>query len=137
MLRYQTVVLITIVASCMTARANYEDGTQVIANYTRAIEDYVTFMQKAENETDVVEAINNYSHDVKKIIPELQKVVRQYPELINERELPIEIGKKFDMLMKSYEKMGMVFKKIEQHMVDPDVRKAMQDQISITEGLVK
>ncbi len=137
MLRYQIIVLITIVVSYTAARANFEDVKQVIADYTRAIDDYVTLMQNAEDVEDVVEAINNYSQDAKKIIPELRKVAKEYPELMNEQELPTEIEQKITTFIENYKKLGTVFVKPQKHMTDSDVQKSIQELIRFTEGYVK
>lgn len=122
-----SIILLSVV--CLAAcSSQYSDAKSTLEKQSEIFDDYIEAMNKVENSDDMVEAINDFTKDMKEIIPELKKIAKKYPELEKQDDPP-------EALKETYEKISTVSKKISTAMMqhlkyisDPKVQKAIQEQ---------
>ena len=119
-------LFVLICAGC--GGSKYGDLKDVMNAQARAMENYVSAMETAGSAQDVVAAVNNFTGEMKALIPEMKKAMERYPELAGTQEPPEELKTESEALDTIGSKMQGAMMKIMQYMQDPGVQKAMEEQ---------
>ena len=122
-------MIITILALLLFAcGSKYDRVESTLSDYADAMEDYVARMEKAESADDVVNAMKGYTQKIKTLIPRLQEMHKQFPELASGKKFPGELEKVSRRMKTMGDKVQAAMMKTMQYMMDPKVQKAMTEQ---------
>jgi len=117
--------IIVIMMGCGSG-SKYSDFVEVNTKFLGAMEAYITAMGEADSAKEVAKAINEYSDELEKIVPQIKKVMDKYPELQNTTEVPEEL-KSIERRSKDLEqKVANSYKNMMKYMMDPEVQAAQQ-----------
>ena len=139
-MKTSTNIFITVIAVfslSITFCSNYEDAESVLADYAQVIEDYTVAMESADNSRDVVAAINSVTDAMRTLIPEMQRVLLEYPELSSQEEHPIAIKQRIEKFSQVDNRYELAMSKTEQYLGDPNVQEALQEYRRVLWELIK
>jgi len=129
------VLFVLSVAAC--GGSKYGDIKEVMNAQTKAMEKYIHAMENAGSAQDAVAAINNFTSDMKVLLPKMTKTMAKYPEIATKSEPPEELKAEAEAIQTISGKMQGAMMKIMQYMQDPAVQKAMEDQGKIMMEMAK
>ena len=82
-------LIVLIAAGC--GRDKYREAKEVMDAHLEAMKTYVFDIERAESPKKVAESITAYSRKMKELIPEIKKMNKEFPELLNEEKRPEEM----------------------------------------------
>jgi Zn-finger domain-containing protein len=100
------------------------DGSSVLNKQIEATEKYISGMGNAKSADDVVKTIDNFTEDMKVLLPELLEFEKKYPGYREGKayeELEADVKKMEEVSAKMSEAMSNMMK----YMMDPKVQEAM------------
>lgn len=98
----------------------------IIKDQVDTTENYVNGISSAKSPQEVVAAIERYTEDMKKMIPELKKFQKKYPEY-QQGKIPEGMEADIKRLEKISAKIPEAMMKITSFMMDGKVQSAMQE----------
>jgi hypothetical protein len=104
----------------------HSDLKSVVKDYNKAVEKFITDMDKADNGKSVAAAITGFGEAMKSIKPEMEKMEAKYPQLTQMSEVPEELGEDGRKMQELAMRMGAAMMKAMQYRDDPDVQAAQQ-----------
>ncbi len=115
-----TVVLLTLffVSGCGS------DGSSVIKKQVKASKNYINGLADAKSADDVVKTIDNFTEEMKELLPELTELYKKYPG-IREGEVPEVLEADVKEMEEVSQKMSGAMSNIMKYMMDPKVQAAM------------
>lgn len=117
--------------------SQYSDVKSTLNKQITIFEDYINAMNKVGNADDMAEAINAFSKDMSKIIPELKTIAEKYPELENNTTPPEELKEEYDKIKTFSEKVSTAMMQKFKYLSNPKVQKAIQEQGRIMSESIK
>ena len=118
-----TVLLTVFLVSCSSDGSN--EAKSIIKNQAGVTEDYVNGLANAKSADDVVAAIEHYTEGMKKLIPELQKFQKNYPEY-KQGKMPEGMEADIKRLEAVSAKLPGAMMKVTTYMMDGKVQAAME-----------
>jgi len=115
----------------------YGDLKDLMSAQAKVMENYIEAMSKVESPEDVVVAMNNFTLEMKGLIPEMKKTLKKYPELSNIQAPPEPLKAQAEEMRVLSSKLQAATMKTMQFMNDPEVQKAMQKQSEVMMALTK
>ncbi|MBW2143111.1 MAG: hypothetical protein JRG75_01765 [Deltaproteobacteria bacterium] len=113
-------------AACGSGK--YSDVNEAMIAQAEAMENYIDAMGKAESAEDVVAAIEGFTREMKKLLPEMQNMLAKYPELAELEAPPEELREQTEKMRELSGNLQASMMKSMQYMQDPEVQKAMEKQ---------
>lgn len=104
----------------------YADVEQTSNQCAGLIENYAAALDKAGGAPDVAKATNQFVDKMEKLMPAMQKLKEEYPELENEQNMPEPLKKIQSRMEEASKKMMGAMMKAAPYMNDPEVQKAQQ-----------
>lgn len=100
------------------------EAKSIIKQQVSATENYVNGLDGAKSADDVIKAVNNYTKDMKKLIPDLKAFQKKYPEF-HQGKVPEGMEKEMAKLQEVSEKIPGAMMKTASFMMDARVQEAM------------
>ncbi len=122
------VLVLFVLAFAACGGSEYGDMKEVMNGQAKAMEKYINAMGNAGSAQDVVAAVNDFTSDMKVLIPKMKKTMAQYPEIVGKSEPPEELKAEAEAMKAASGKMQGAMMKIMEYMKDPAVQKAMEEQ---------
>jgi uncharacterized coiled-coil DUF342 family protein len=130
-----SVFAVFILAGCGSAK--YGDVKEMMNSQIDVMEKFVSSVEKATSGKEIADAINAYSDDMKKLIPQMNELAKKYPEMKGD-EPPAEIKDLVSKMQETSKKFaGALVKVSMKYSRDPEVRKSMRNIGEIMKGLAK
>jgi hypothetical protein len=130
-----SVFAVFILAGCGSAK--YGDVKEMMNSQIDVMEKFVSSVEKATSGKEIADAINAYSDDMEKLIPQMNELAKKYPEMKGE-EPPAEVKDLVNKMQETSKKFaGALVKVSMKYSRDPDVRKSMTNIGEIMKGLAK
>ena len=104
----------------------YDQAKKVMNKQAEISTEYVNALERADNAKDVANAINTYANEMEKLIPDINKMMKDLPEVLNHETVPQEVAEESAQLTEAGEKIQAASKKLFQYITDPDVQKALE-----------
>ena len=79
---WMTVTVCLILVAC---GGKYDDAESTLNDYADAMEEYADRMERADNVDAVVAAMNQYTQQMRTLVPRLQEMSQKFPELASAR----------------------------------------------------
>ncbi len=121
-------ILITVLFFALLIHGCSSDGgseaKSIMNDQAKATEDYVNGLADAESADDVIDAIENYTKDMKKLMPELKEFQKNYPEYM-QGKMPEEMAAEIKRLEAASARIPAAMMKVTQYMMDGKVQAAM------------
>ncbi|HCY87415.1 MAG TPA: hypothetical protein DHV36_19940 [Desulfobacteraceae bacterium] len=121
--------LVSILLAALVVLGCGSDGSSkaesIIKDQADATENYVNGISSAESSQEVVAAIDRYTEDMKKLIPELKEFQMKYPEY-KHGNIPKGMESDIKRLEDISAQIPEAMMKIASYMMDGDVQSAMQ-----------
>jgi len=111
-----------LVYGCSSDGSN--EAKSIMNNQAKVTEGYVNGLASAKNADDVIDAIENYTKGMKKLIPELQEFQKNYPEYMQSK-MPEEMKADIKRIEAASAKIPEAMMKVTQYMMDKRVQAAM------------
>jgi hypothetical protein len=127
-----TLFIIFIVSGCGSSGS--DEANSIIKNQASVTEDYVNGLTNAKNVDDVLGVIEQYTQGMKKLIPELQKFVKNYPDY-KQGKLPAGMEADIKRMEEMSAKIPAAMMKVTPYMMDARVQKAMMQMGNEMEAL--
>ena len=121
-----SLILISLLIISGCGGKKYDDVKNAIQKQTKLMEGLAVELDKATDATGVAKAINNFADGMEKLLPEMKKLRKKYPELEDEDNLPEELKEAQDNAEEMAKKYGGSMMKIMPYMNDPEDQKAQQ-----------
>ncbi|MBN1270836.1 MAG: hypothetical protein JXB26_01065 [Candidatus Aminicenantes bacterium] len=105
----------------------YADAKKLMEKQVQVFENFVNGLDKAENAEAVAAALNNFSDEMKSMVPQMKAIQEKYPELDNaaDEDIPAELKPLIEKLEKEImPKFMSAMMKIGQYADDPVVKEA-------------
>ncbi len=122
------VILVTILLTAFLVSGCSADGSSeaksIIKNQANVTEDYVNGLANAKSADDVVNTIEHYTAGMKKLIPELQKFQKKYPEY-QQGKMPEGMDADAKRLEAAAAKIPGAMMKVTTYMMDEKVQRAI------------
>ena len=118
------IVLGIFILNFSVSGAKYDDAVPIIKKMIASLEAFISNMEKGKDAKAIATALDNYSKAVQEFAPDVRKMMKDYPELKDEKNHPEELRpytKKFEDLTK---KMMGLFVKVRKYINDPIVKEA-------------
>ena len=87
---------------------------------------YVNDLESAKNAEDVATAINTYTDEMEKLIPDINKMMKELPEVRNLDTPPQELAEESAQVAEANEKIQKASRKLFQYITNPKVQKALE-----------
>jgi len=100
------------------------EAESIMNNQVTVTENYVNGLADAKTAEDVIEAIEKYTKDMKKLIPQLQEFQKNHPEYTQEK-MTEEMAAGIKRLETASAKIPGAMMKVTQYMMDPKVQAAL------------
>ena len=113
----------------------YADAKNVIAKSNKVLEGFLEKMDTVDNAKDVAAAINDFTDEMEKFVPEMKELEKKYPELGGGQSVPEELGEEGKKMMELWGKFGSIMMKIQQYADDPEVEKAQKRLQTVMSGM--
>lgn len=130
--RILLVMLSLVVIAC---GGKYDEAENALNDYADVMEEYTASMEKADSADEVVKAINTYTEKMKTLAPKLQEINKKFPELGSEKDLPKELEKVSARIVELSQNVQSAMMKSMQHMMNPEVQKAIAAQSKAMAGM--
>ncbi len=121
-------ILITVLFFALLVSGCSSDGgseaKSIMNDQAKVTEDYVNGLADAKNADDVIDAIENYTKGMKKLMPELQEFQKNYPEYM-QGKMPEEMADEIKRLEAASARIPAAMMKVTQYMMDGKVQAAM------------
>jgi hypothetical protein len=105
----------------------YSEFEQVLNDEVDLMQTFVDKMEAADNAGAVADALNGYSEGMQDLIPRLEKLSKEFPEIETRKDLPPELEKKIAQVDQLTERMQGAIMKTMQYMQSPEVQQAMEN----------
>jgi hypothetical protein len=128
-------VVVFIFGTIACGGGKYADAKKVVAKSNKTLEGFLGKMDKADDAKAVAAALNGFTSEMEKIVPEMKKLEEKYPEFKGGQGPPAELGEEGKKMMELWGKFASVMMKIQQYADDPEVQKAQQKLETIMKGL--
>ena len=118
------VILAVFIFNFSLSGAKYDDAVPIMKKMIGSLEAFISNIEKGENAKAIASALDTYSKDVLAFAPKVKEMMKQYPELKDEKNHPEELKpytKKFEDLTK---KLMKIYGKLGKYMSDPLVIEA-------------
>ncbi|NNG01288.1 MAG: hypothetical protein HKM93_17995 [Desulfobacteraceae bacterium] len=128
-MRYRIIwvmLLLAIVAVFSACGGKYSDAIEVNKKFADATESYVETLAEADSASTVADAVNAYAAKIEKLAPQMKQMVKKYPELKDQTNMPDELKESRERSEALGEKMTGAMMKSLQYMGDPEVMKAQE-----------
>ncbi|MEZ5509919.1 MAG: hypothetical protein R3F47_08455 [Gammaproteobacteria bacterium] len=112
---------LTLLPGCSDAT---DDAADIIKQQAALMEHYVDAMESAKNADDVASAIEQYTDDMKVLIPQLKEFEQKYQNA-DQEALAAEVEKEMDRVEKAGQRLPAAMMKAATYMMDPKVQQAM------------
>jgi hypothetical protein len=121
-------VLVTVglIAACGSGK--YGEIEEILSDQAEITENYVNGLERAENAEDVAAVINNFTADMKKLVPKIKACHETNPEIwTGDGEFPKEVQVQQERLEAANEKVQTATMSLMTYMMDPKVQEAMMN----------
>ncbi len=123
-----TVIALFLLNLAACSSGKYSDVKKVTNDQAKTMGNYATAIEKAESVQDVVAAINNFTSEMKTLMPEMKRTLEKYPELTDNQPPPEELKEDAEKMRALNERLQSAMMKTMQYMQDPEVQKAFEEQ---------
>jgi len=113
----------------------YADAKKIIAKSNVVVGGFLEKMDSVDNAKDAASAMNSFTDEMEKIVPEMRELEKKYPELGGGQSVPEELGEEGKKMMELWGKFSSVMMKIQQFADDPEVQKAQERLQTVMAGL--
>jgi hypothetical protein len=96
---------------------------------------YVNALESADNASDVAKAINTYTDDMEKLIPDIKKMMKDLPEIQDPQSIPQELEEESAQVTEASAKIETASKKLFQYITTPEVQKALERMSMVMQKL--
>ncbi len=114
------------------------DGTSeaksLMQQQVTVIETYVEGLEKAQSADDMVQTVDRYSADMKKLIPRLKAFHDKYPDY-DKDGIPKALEAELQRVEKASDRLPAAMMNSMQYMTDPKVQEAMQRMTEELSGM--
>ena len=87
---------------------------------------YVNDLERANSAKDVAKAIDTYTDEMEELIPDINKMMKDLPEVLNQEAPPKELAEESAQVAEASEKIQKASKKLFQYITNPEVQKALE-----------
>jgi len=106
----------------------YRDAKRIFAEHIRLYESFILKIESTEDTRMISEAVKNLSAELDKLIPEMKRINRKYPELgKKDAPPPVELQGESEMLEALEPRLKEAFFKIQMFSSDENIKKATED----------
>jgi CO dehydrogenase/acetyl-CoA synthase gamma subunit (corrinoid Fe-S protein) len=128
----KTMVLVAVVLMIAGAVAcggggKYGSAKALMGKQVAAMSHYADAMEKAGNAREVAAALNAYAAEQKALIPAMMDLQKKYPELMAQKEAPVELKAEMEKMKEISMRLVTVSMKAAQYMQDPIVQEAQKN----------
>ncbi|MCF8070181.1 MAG: hypothetical protein K9L30_16480 [Desulfobacterales bacterium] len=125
-----TIAAMILVAITFTAcgGGKYDDAKKVYNDHISAMEKFTAQMEDAESAESVAKAISNYTDAMEKLIPEIKKLNKKYPELTGKNVAPDELKTETEKMEALSGRLEPAMMKTMQYIMSPEVQQALENQ---------
>ncbi len=127
MKRIYAILTAALIFTCLISGCSSDGSSEaesIMNDQVNITETYVTGLADAKTANDVIEAIENYTKGMKKLIPELQEFQKNHPEY-TQGKMPEKLAADVKRLEAASAKIPGAMMKVTQYMMDPKVQAAM------------
>jgi hypothetical protein len=128
-------VVVFILGTIACGGGKYSDAKKTVAKSNKTLAGFLEKMDKANDAKSVAAAMTGFTSEMEKILPEMKKLEKKYPELKGSQGVPPELGEEGKKMMELWGKFASVMMKIQQYADDPAVQKAQAKLESVMKGL--
>lgn len=111
----------------------YDHAKNVMKKQAEIGTAYVEALEKAESADDVANALNTYTDEMEKLIPDMKKMIKDLPEMLTQKEPPKELKEEAAKISETGDRIEAASAKLIQYITDPKVQKAL-DRMASTMG---
>jgi len=129
------VVVVAVGITACGGGGKYADAKKVITKSNTVLADFLEKMNSVDNAKDAAAAMNSFTDEMEKIVPEMRELEKKYPELGGGQSVPEELGEEGKKMMELWGKFGSIMTKIQQFADDPEVDKAQKRLQTVMSGL--
>ena len=130
-----TICVISIFLLFACGGGKYADAKKTMKKQADVTIAYVNALESAENAGDVADAINTYTDEMEKLIPDIQKMMKDLPEVRNPQSIPKELEEDYAKASEASAKIETAQKKLFQYITDPQVQKALQHMSEVMQKM--
>ncbi len=127
---FATVIVFLFGLAACGGGGKYADAKKLMEKQIQLFEDFINGVDKAGSADDVAAALNDFSDEMQKMVPEMKELQEKYPELKDAKDeaMPEELKPIMEKLQKEIMPKFMgVMAKIGQYANDPAVQEASQN----------
>lgn len=117
------VVAISMFMGCGSG-GKYSDAIEINTQFADAMEDYIGDLESADNADAVSKAIDAFATKVDKIAPRMKQLIKKYPELKNQENIPEALKESQKRATELGQRMAGSFMKTMKHMRSENVKAA-------------
>lgn len=122
-------------AACSSGK--YSDVKEAMVAQAKAMENYIDAMGKAESAEDVVAAIEGFTREMEKLLPEMQNTLAKHPGLQELEVPPEELREQSEKMRELSGNFQTSMMKSMKYMQDPEVQRAMERQGKVMTEMAK
>ena len=121
------VVAAATVALLACGGGKYSEVEQVLNDEIDLMQTFIDKMEAADTTDAVADALNGYSEGMQDLIPRLQKLAEEFPEIKTQEDLPPELAQKLAKVDQLMDNMQGAIIKTMQYVHSPAVQEAMEN----------
>lgn len=112
----------------LNSSIKYRDAKRILAELIKLYENFILKIESTEDPQTISSAVNNFSSDLERLIPEMKRINSRYPELEKFKlSPPAELQSESSMLEVLEPRLKEAFFKIKLYSSDENVKKATEN----------
>ncbi len=113
----------------------YAEAKKVMKKQAEIGMAYVNALESANSAGDVASAINTYADGMEKLVPDINKMMKDLPEIQNREALPQELTEESAQMNEANDKIQAASKKLFEYIADPEVQKALEHMSAVMQKI--